>query len=89
MQSQIETKYSKMSLRKAYLTFFHSCLAFSREGRQSVSHRVLTRANNDSPSSNLKCLILMQKLLLGNPMDFFDLNINEKHRTCVMNISAQ
>ena len=38
----------------------------------------LTRANNDSPSSNLKYLILKQKLLLGNPTDFRDLvNINE------------
>ena len=36
------------------------------------------RANNDSPSSNLKYLILKQKLLLGNPTDFCDLmNINE------------
>ena len=36
------------------------------------------KANNDSPSSNLKNLILKQKLLLGNPMDFCDLmSINE------------
>ena len=31
------------------------------------------RANNDSPSSNLKYLILKQKLLLGNLTDFCDL----------------
>ena len=51
--------------------------------------------NNDSPSSNLKYLILKQKLLLGTPMDFCDLmNVNElsmnghgwKHRTCGINI---
>ena len=36
------------------------------------------RAKTDSPSSNLKYLILKQKLLLGNPPDFCDLmNINE------------
>ena len=63
------------------------------------------RVNNESPSSNLKYLILKQKLLLGNPTDFCDLmNINElsmngiviyyschgwKHRTCGINISNQ
>ena len=37
--------HSKISWCKACLTFFHSCLAFSSEERQSVSHWVLTRAN--------------------------------------------
>ena len=45
MQSQIGTKYFKISWRKTCLTFFHSCLAFSSEGRQSVSHSFLTREN--------------------------------------------
>ena len=45
MQFQIGTTYFKISWRKTCLTFFHSCLAFSSEGRQSVSHSFLTRAN--------------------------------------------
>ena len=34
MQSQIGTKYFKVSWHKVCLTFFHTCLAFSSEGRQ-------------------------------------------------------
>ena len=57
MQSHIGTKYFKISWRKTCLTFFHSCLAFSSEGRQPVSHSFFTRTNTASFSSRTKVIL--------------------------------